>query len=200
MKLAKKLALVACAGLLLAGGTNSARHAFAQDAEEIDPNAGYWDAGGVDANSPDAGSPAANSADADSADANSADDSSPEAKLPPIDIGGCWSGIAGDKASGTGDAFFDFNQDGKKLLGKNTSLLEFSWVGPPEANAEGPLSGSVTSKGFKFKGNAGKHCSFKGSGEGNSSELIGKIKFSGKCASQFKEVTFSVNPVTCVCL
>ncbi len=179
MKLAKAFSIVACAGLLLAGMMSSARHAFAQQGE-VDSDLGYWSAG--------------------SEDADGTAELSPESKIPPLEIDGCWSGIAGDEADGVGDAFFDFNQDGKKLLGKNTSFLEFGWVGPPEKNVEGPLSGKVTSKKFKFKGSAGKGCNFKGSGEGNSSVLTGKIKFSGKCAKSFKNVTFSVNPQPCSCL
>jgi hypothetical protein len=179
VKLAKAFAVVACAGLLLAGVMSSARQAFAQQGE-VDSDQGYWSAG--------------------SADADSAAELSPESKIPPLEIDGCWSGIAGAKTLGVGDAFFNFNQDGKKLLGKNTSLLEFSWAGPPEKNAEGPLSGKVTSKGFKFKGSAGKGCNFKGDGEGNASVLTGKIKFSGKCAKTFEDVTFSVNPQPCSCL
>ena len=176
MELAKAFAVVACTGLLLAGVMSSARHAFAQEGE-VDSDEGYWSAG--------------------SADADSAAELNPESKIPPLEIDGCWSGVAGAETLGAGDAFFDFNQDGKKLLGKDTSFLEFSWV---EKNAEGPLSGKVTSKGFKFKGSAGKGCNFKGNGEGNSSVLIGKIKFSGKCAKSFKNVTFSVNPQPCSCL
>jgi hypothetical protein len=45
MRLAKASAIVAIAGLLLTGVIGPALHAYAQDSEEVDPNASSWSAG-----------------------------------------------------------------------------------------------------------------------------------------------------------
>ena len=168
MKLAKTLAIVACAGLLSVCGMGSTHHAYAQEAEE-----GAWNAAG----------------------AGSADESSPEAKKPPLDIGGCWDGTAEDKGDGLGSAFFDFVQDGTKLESSSPSEADVYW--PDNTYAYGPISGSVSSTGFKFKGSAGTGCPFHGSGKGSDTLLTGKITFGGQCAKFLKHVTFSISPGPC---
>jgi len=166
MKLAKTLAIVVCAGVLSAGALGSAHRAYAQDAEE-----GAWGT---------------------AATANPDESSSPEAKAPPLSIEGCWEGSVNDKADGTGTLFLSFIQssNGKKLV--SSSSFDFEW--PDQAFAHGPMKGTVTSKGFKFKGNAGKGCPVSGSGKGDESGMTGTAKFGGECARFFKNVTFSITP------
>jgi hypothetical protein len=169
MKLPKTLAIVACAGLLSAGLIGSASHAYAQDAEEIDQNAGAWSADG----------------------AGSADQSSPEAKTPPLHIAGCWSGDVEDHFEGAGTITFNnFVQKGKNL--KTKSHFEFYWNS--ENYAHGPMKGSVSSTGFEFKGNAGKHCLVSGSGTGDTSAITGMYEFVGTCTVYFGGGTFSITP------
>ncbi len=169
MKLAKTVAIVACAGLLSAGAMGSARHAYAQDAEQSDSGSGSWGAAGAGA--PDVAA-------------------EPDSKKPPLDVEGCWSGLVTDKGDGEGDAYFGFTQDGNKIVGNEESDLYVIW--PDNTYAYGPISGSVTANGIKFKGNAGKGCNFSGSAKGNGSELTGKITFKQKCAKFLKHVRFIV--------
>ena len=150
MKLAKTLAIVACAGLLSAGALGSARHAYAQDAEQSDSDSGSW--GAPSGSAPDVAA-------------------EPDSKKPPLDVEGCWSGLVTDKGDGEGDAYFGFTQNGNKIIGNEESGLYVVW--PDNAFAEGFISGTVTSNGIKFKGNAGKGCNFSGSAKGNESELTG---------------------------
>jgi hypothetical protein len=166
MKLSKMLGIAVCVGLLSAGILGSAHRSFAQDAEE-----GAW---GTAAN------------------ANPDESSNREAKAPPLSIGGCWEGSVHDKADGTGSLFFGFIQssNGKKLL--SSSSFDFEW--PDQAFAHGAMKGTVSSKGFKFKGNAGKGCPVSGSGKGDESGMTGTAKFGGECAKFFKNVTFSITP------
>jgi hypothetical protein len=171
MKLAKTLVAVVCAGLLSAGGIGSARHAFAQDAAATD--AGGWSAGGTG-----------------SADLESAEQSTPDAKAPPLDIAGCWSGDVNDDGDGLGTAVLNFVQNGKKI--QHGSGLDFEW--PDASFAFGPIHGNVSSTGIKFNGHAGKGCPFHGQGSGDTSLIEGTVKFTGKCAKFFKNVTFSISP------
>lgn len=174
MKAAKTLAIVACAGLLSAGGLGFTHHAYAQDADQIDQNAGAWGA--------------ASASPADTAAA-------PDSKAPPIDVNGCWDGDVEDKADGLGGSFFSFTQDGNKIVGNGASETDLEW--PDNSFAFGPIQGKVSSKGITFKGNAGKGCPFSGKGKGDSTELSGKIKFGGECAKFFKHVIFSISPGPC---
>jgi len=170
MKLVKTLAIVACAGLLSAAAMGSAHHAYAQDNDEIDENAGGW-------STPDGGS---------------ADESTPEARKPPLDVQGCWSGTAVDDNPALGDGtiiFNEFEQDGTKL--ENTSNFDFRFAGG-SYNANGNLTGTVSSKGIKFKGSAGTDCPVSGSATGDNSAMMGKFKFGKKCAHDFKSGTFSI--------
>ena len=107
MKLAKTVAIVACAGLLSAGAMGSARHAYAQDAEQSDSDSGSWGAPGS-AGAPDAAA-------------------EPDSKGPPLDVEGCWSGVVTDKGDGEGDAYFGFTQDGNKIVGDEESALYVVW-------------------------------------------------------------------------
>ncbi len=169
MKLAKTLAIAACAGLLSAGVIGSGHHAYAQDADEIDQNAGAW-------SGPDAGTP----------------DQSDQTKVRPLDIKGCWSGEVIDTADGTGTATFQFDQnsDLKKL--KVGSIIHFEWT--DGAYARVPLKGTVSSTGFIFNGNAGAGCLVSGIGMGSDSALTGTVVFDGDCATLFQDVTFSIAP------
>ncbi len=171
MSIVRTFAVVACAALLSTGVLSSAHRAYAQDAEDSLPDTGAWSA-------PGAGT-------ADTA-------ASPDAKKPPIDIGGCWDGSVTDKADGLGDAFFGFTQNGKKIVGGGASGIDLEW--PDSSFAYGPIQGTVSPQGIQFHGNAGKGCPFQGTGKGDSMELTGKILFGGKCAKFFKHVRFSVSP------
>lgn len=170
MRLAKVLAIVACGGLLSAGVIGSARHSYAQDAGENDASAGAWSPGGT-------GSP---------------DLSNLKAKVPPLDIFGCWQGDVEDTDDGLGTAVFQFNQNLKGNKLRFGSTFDFEWG--DGAFAHGPMKGKVTSKGFKFKGNAGKQCPVSGSGTGDETSLTGTAKFGGECAKFFKNVTFLITP------
>jgi hypothetical protein len=166
MKLATTLAIVACAGLLSAGVLGSPNRASAQDAQE-----GAWGAGGTG-----------------SADVAS----SPDSKAPPLVVEGCWDGEVQDTADSTGDATFEFTQssDGKKL--ETGSTFDFEW--PDTSFAHGPITGTVSSKGIKFHGNAGKGCPMHGTATGDTSALTGKVKFGGECGKVFKHVVISISP------
>lgn len=169
MRLSRVLTVAACAALLSAGVAGSARYAYAQDAGEVDQNAGAWSADG----------------------SGSADQSSPETKTPPLHIAGCWSGDADDALEGAGTITFNkFVQNGKKL--KNKSHFAFYWNSTNYAH--GPMKGSVSSTGFTFNGNAGKTCSVSGSGTGDASAITGTYQFVGACTTYFGGGTFSITP------
>jgi hypothetical protein len=174
MKLAKTLAIAACAVLLSVGVIASAHHAYAQDSDEVDQNTGAWGA-------PDAGI---------------ADESSSKTKVHPLDLKGCWSGNVVDTGDGTGTTTFNFDQNSnlKKL---KRSDFEFEWT--DSAFARGPMKGSVTPTGFTFTStvvDAGEVCQVRGSGMGDETELMGTVEFLGYCAttSLFQNVTFSITP------
>jgi hypothetical protein len=171
MKLAKTLVIIACSALLSAGGIGSAQHAYAQDAAATDTNG--WSAGGTG-----------------SADLDSADQSSPAVQVTPLAIGGCWSGDVNDVLDGTGTAALTFVQKGKKF--PKTSRLNFDW--PDTSFVHGWIHGTVSSTGIKFNGQAGKGCSFHGIGSGDASLITGTVTFTGKCATFFTNVSFSISP------
>ena len=171
MKLAKTIAIVACAGLLsVAAIGSSARHAYAQDS----------DGGGLSGGA--FGSP----------NSDAADQSSPDTKSPSLNIGGCWKGQVQDTADGMGTAEFNFVQSSNGTKLEAGSDFDFEW--PDNAFARGPMKGSVSSKGFKFKGNA--DCPVNGSATGSASMLVGTVKFGGSCKNLFKNVTISISPGT----
>lgn len=171
MKIVKTLVIAACAGLLSVGTLGSARHAFAQDANGIDQSLGDWSA-------PSAG--------------NSDESTIPDIKAPPMNISGCWSGEVTDTGDGVGTAAFQFvhRSNPKKLVFGSTFSVSWS----DQAMAFGPLKGTVSSTGFKFKGNAGRGCAVSGSGTGNETALTGTIVFAGICAKFFQGVTFAITP------
>ncbi len=171
MKLAKTLAIVACAGLLSAGVIGSARHAYAQDAAETDQAEGAWSAGGTGS--------------ADIA-------STPDSKAPPLVIAGCWDGDVGDSGDGIGTATFAFVQssNGKALV--SGTHFDFEW--PDQTFARGYMKGTVSSTGIKFHGNAGRGCPMNGTAKGDTSVLTGKVKFGGQCAKFLKHVVISISP------
>ncbi len=169
-KLAKTLAIAACAALLSAGVIGSAHHAYAQDADAIDQNAGAW-------SGPDAGS---------------ADESSRQTKVHPLDIKGCWSGDIVDTADGTGTGTFQFDQNSNLKKLKVGSIIHLNWT--DGAYARVPLKGTVSSTGFIFNGNAGAGCLVTGFGSGDDSAMTGTVVFDGACATFFQDVTFSIIP------
>jgi hypothetical protein len=170
MNLAKTLFVMTCASLLSVGTIAAPYHAYAQEADEIDQNQGTWSA----------------------PDAASAEQSSPEAKAHPLSIKGCWSGNVTDTGDGVGTATFEIHQNSnhKKLIIGST--FNFQWA--DSAMARGPLKGSVSATGLKFKGNAGAGCTVSGSGVGDATALTGTFEFVGACASIFQDVTFSITP------
>jgi hypothetical protein len=174
MRIAKTLAVAACAALLSTGVLSSAHRAYAQDAADSLPDTGSWSAPGA---------------------GTSDQAASPDSKKPPIDIGGCWDGTVTDKVDGVGDAFFGFTQNGKKIVGGGDSDMDLEW--PDSSFARGPIRGTVSPNGIQFHGNAGKGCPFQGTGKGDSTMLTGKILFGGECARFFKHVRFSVSPGPC---
>ena len=171
MKLAKTFVMVVCATLLSVGGIGSARQAYAQDAASTDVQG--WSAGGTG-----------------SADLDSAAQSSPDAQGTPLAVGGCWSGDVIDDLDGTGTASLTFVQNGKKF--PHSSSLNFDW--PDTSYVHGPIHGTVSSTGIKFNGKAGKGCPFHGVGTGDASLITGTVRFTGKCAKFFTNVSFSISP------
>jgi hypothetical protein len=176
MKSAKILAIVACACLLSVTMMYSARHAYAQDDDQVDEDAGSWS------------TPGGGSAD---------EESSPDMKKPPLDVQGCWDGTAIDNnpTLGMGTVIFEsLEQDGKKL--EKTSNFDFRFAGG-SYNALGHLTGAVSSTGFTFKGSAGKGCPISGSATGDDTSMTGKFKFGKKCKHDFDSGTFAIfNPCT----
>ena len=168
MKLAKMLVAMSCASLLSVGMVGATRYAYAQDGGEPG-NAGAW-----------------NAPDADSAQ------SSPDAKAHPLDIKGCWAGDVVDTGDGSGAATSNSIRvrNHKKLIIGST--FDFQWS--DSAMARGPMKGTVSATGFKFKGNAGAGCAVSGSGVGNATGLTGTVEFVGACATIFQDVTFSITP------
>jgi hypothetical protein len=176
MRLAKASAIVAIASLLLAGVIGSALRAYAQDSEEIDPNASSWSAGT-----------------AGGADASIAEESSPGAAEPAARIWGCVSANVDDKAEGAGDLTFIFVQSDRKV--KNLGYYFFFWN---EGNfAQGPINGSISRREVNFQGSAGDGCSVTGRGAGHAWALSGKYEFHGECAKFFEGGTFSTPPFIC---
>jgi len=171
MKLAKTFVMVACAILLSVGGNGSARQAYAQDAASTDVQG--WSAGGTG-----------------SADLESAAQSSPAAQEIPLAIGGCWSGDVSDDLDGSGTAALTFVQKGKKF--PHSSRLNFDW--PDTSYVHGAIHGTISSTGIKFNGKAGKGCPFHGVGTGDASLITGTVRFTGKCAKFFTNVSFSISP------
>lgn len=170
MKIAKAVGIMACVGLLSAGVIGSAHHAYAQDGDGIDQNAGAW-------SGPDAGS---------------ADASNSKTKVDPLDIKGCWSGDVIDTADGTGTGTFQFDQNSNLKKLKVGSVIHLQWT--DGAFARVPLKGTVGSTGFIFTGNAGRGCLVTGFGSGDDSAMTGTVVFDGACATLFQEVTFSITP------
>jgi hypothetical protein len=174
MRLRKLLAIVVCAGLLSASAVVSARHAYAQDAEGADPEAGSWSADEV-------GPPDSNS------EANTT--------KPPLDVQGCWSGKVHDRAKGTGTISLALQQNGK-LLEPHISGFQVFW--DSHNFAEGPITkGSVGSNRIIFKGTATSKCAINASATGNANKLRGTYSFHKECSQAFKGGTFSVTPGPC---
>ncbi len=183
MNQARTLAIVICASLLLAGVIGSARHAYAQDAEEVGPDAGAWNPGGTG-----------------SADTEGADESRPDAQHPPLDIQGCW-----EEGNGAVEFEFDQNVSGTKLESLSTYRLGLD--GGRNIGAGGKLKGSVSSTGLKFWGHGiwsdglfvflHSKCSISGSGTGDASQLMIKFEYRGACARFFGRGPFSIALTRC---
>jgi hypothetical protein len=174
MRLRKTLAIVACAALLSASALVSPRHAYAQDADGADPEAGAWSADEV-------GSPDSNS------EASTA--------KPPLDVQGCWSGKVHDRAKGTGTFALAFQQNMTKLV---PHVSGFSVFWNSQNFAHGPIvKGSVGSNHVAFKGTATSKCEINASATGNVHKLTGTYSFHKECGQAFKGGTFSVTPGPC---
>ncbi|MFZ2063423.1 MAG: hypothetical protein WAU82_20610 [Candidatus Binatus sp.] len=157
MKLAKTLLVLACTSLLSAGHV---RHAYAQDGDGTDQSAGAWGAPDASVATPDA-----------------------KTKVLPLDIKGCWSGEVVDTGDGSGTATFEFDQNSNRKKVVTGSNFDFRWA--DSAFAQGPIKGTVSATGFKFKGNAGAGCTISGSGTGDATALTGTFEFAGGCATTF---------------
>jgi hypothetical protein len=185
VKLARTIAIVVCAGLLLAGAFGSMRHAYAQDAEEIDHDAGAWNEGGTGI-----------------ADIDGADEPSPEAKQPPLDIQGCW----GDFGEG-GGFIVEFNQNGNGTKLEGSSTYKLGLDGGKNTGAAGKLKGSVSSTGLKFRGRGiwsngifvdlQPNCLISGSGTGDASQLMIQYEFRGACRRFFGRKPVSISLTRC---
>jgi hypothetical protein len=163
LKLAKTLTIIACASLLSAGVIGFARHAYAQDAQEDDSEAGAW-----------------------SADIQNPPESNSEPKA--INVHGCWSGTVDDGGEGEGTATFKFDRNGSAL--GPPSSFKFFWNA--QNFVHGPISGSLSSTGIKFKGTATKNCSIKGSGTLNGDDIDGTYTFQKACAADFLGGSFTL--------
>jgi hypothetical protein len=166
MRLAKSLLAVTSASLIFVGTVSLVRNAYAQDADQTYQSEGVWGA-------PDEGLAA-------------------KTKAKPLDVKGCWSGEVVDAGDGSGTATFQFDQTSNLKKLKIGTTFNFQWA--DSAFAEGPLKGSVSSTGIKFKGNAGAGCTITGSGTGDATALTGTFEFVGTCATTFQDVTFSIAP------
>jgi hypothetical protein len=156
MKLAKTLAIVACAGLLSVGAIGSAPRAYA---------GGYG---------PAAGDSAGVGASKAGPSVGTAPDSVP-------DFEGCWAGINSygyleDDNYGPGIGWIGIDQRGKTILGpKNHSYFEFYWE--DGAAAYGGVKGKVTKHGFVATGEAGLPCEIKFIGQfGTDDDIFGTYK------------------------
>lgn len=164
MNLAKTLAIVACSALLSAGMIGLVHNAYAQDAEELAPEAGAW-----------------------SADTQSAPESSSEPAAP-LAVHGCWSGTVEDGGEGEGTVKFKFVQSGARIVSPST--FRFFWNA--QNFAHGPISGTVSSTGIQFKGSATNRCSISGSGTLNGDEIDGTYTFKKACAQFFLGGPFAI--------
>jgi hypothetical protein len=163
LKLAKAFVVIACASLLSVGVIGSVRHAYAQDAQENNPDAGAWSADGA------------------------GESSSEPSGLPKVR--GCWLGTVDDGGEGSGTATFHFSQNGSTLV--SPSKFKFFWNA--NNFARGPISGSVDSAGIKFKGRLTSNCSITGTGTFNgSNEIDGTYTFQKACAQFFLGGTFTI--------
>jgi hypothetical protein len=164
VKLAKTLAIVACAGLLSAGVIGSASFARAQYANSADEGGGH-----AAATQPDNA-------------AATQPDKKPSG--PPIDIAGCWDGSSTvgsleDKKFGSGYGWIGMIQSGSDIEGEGDSGYEFVWDGGADW-AYGPISGSVSSKGFTAIGVLHGKCKVKFVGTlGPDDNIVGTYHYTG---------------------
>lgn len=161
-----KISILMTAAILLSGILLGAQRSVC--AQEASPDQGAWSASGT------------------------TDSDAKTTKPQPMNITGCWSGTVTDTADGTGTAQFEFHQNGNLKKLRVGSTFDFEWS--DSAFARGPLKGSVTSSGLKFKGSAGAGCELHGIAAGNDTGLTGTVIFTGNCADFFQSVTFSIVP------
>ena len=159
MKLAKTLAIGACAVLLSVCLMGFERHAYAQDANAMDNDAGSWNSGSRDT------------------------DEDRFVGVGPLFAlsGGCWSGDIGQNINQNDTSTFNFVVNGNKIQPTSTFVFSFN---NGDIMVGGTMKGSVTADGFKIKGSAGKGCKLTASGKlggGGSTFINGDYKFTGKC-------------------
>ncbi|MGH7814505.1 MAG: hypothetical protein ACREQI_10970 [Candidatus Binataceae bacterium] len=125
----------------------------------------------------------------------------PNAKIPPADIGGPWSGTTADDSFGDGSACFQFtqNKNGSSIV-KKESGFSFEWSGG--AYAYSPVGGHVKGMALKFNGNASQ-CPVKFLGVVNNqgNEITGSYSFGGQCKKKagFSQGTFDVTATSSPC-
>ncbi len=125
-------------------------------------------------------------------DSNDEDESQqPDTSVP--NIAGCWQGNAFNDSQGETSILFFFQQAGKKLDKKHSTIdLE------PAVSTQGPIMGKVLRTKFRFKGKMSNGCGINGNGFfQDDGTLDGTYHYSGpKCidkgitGGEFSKVTF----------
>ncbi len=106
-------------------------------------------------------------------------------------IAGCWQGNAFNDSQGNTSIQFFFQQTGKKLSKKHSTLdIE------PAVSVHGPIIGKVSSAKFTFHGHMANGCNIKGHGTFQTpTSLEGGYSYVGKCyemgftSGEFSSVT-----------
>jgi len=115
----------------------------------------------------------------------------PDTSVP--NIAGCWQGNAFNDSQGETGILFFFQQTGKKLSKKHSTIdLE------PAVSTHGPIMGKVLRTKFRFRGQMSNGCGINGIGSfENDGTLSGTYHYSGaKCidkgitGGEFSKVTF----------
>jgi hypothetical protein len=110
----------------------------------------------------------------------------PDAKQPPLNLAGCWSGSINDTTQGAGTGFLFFVQNGTKLGTGTVADLNETGLG----EASGPLTGKTNGQNFHLKFHH-KSCNVSFHGTiGNSGDLTGMYHLSKKCFGQVLQGTF----------
>jgi len=115
----------------------------------------------------------------------------PDTSVP--NIAGCWQGNAFNDSQGETSILFFFQQSGKKINKKHSTIdLE------PAVSTQGPIMGKVSPANFRFKGQMSNGCGINGNGFfQNDGTLDGTYHYSGaKCidkgitGGEFSKVMF----------